>query len=165
MRPTLVYNCRNVAGLCNNVKEYLGSGVSTKTLHYDANDDRVNLRRGSVCPTSWIDQVRLDGTNRCPEPSQPLWKFQKCIRRVGGECKAWEDHRSGQDPVMWEDKSGVQSNNRLAKREVLINAKGEVTEKYTKMGAVLSCDEWPAASWIEGGAGDIKTSNTYCKST
>lgn len=30
---------------------------------------------------------------------------------------------------------------------------GTIKERWEQLGVSLTCDEWPAASWIEGGAG------------
>lgn len=60
---------------------------------------------------------------------------------------------------------GVRHKNRLAKIEEIrvaddTDPTGWRTEiQSTPYGAILSCDEFPAASWVEGGTG----ASTYCE--
>ncbi len=125
------------------------------SLHYDANGIRVAMRRNTVCPDGWIKQIRADGTNQCPEPDQPKWRWKKCIQTgKDGKCNKWQNDDGPQDPVMFQklDANGVVievDNNRLAKKVDQVDINGVQTTKYSKLGAVLSCDEWPAARYAQ----------------
>ncbi len=159
LRPTLVYNCKNVPALCNNVGQYLPAGVNTRTLHYDSSPQRVGKRRDTICPTGWTDN-QINGQDRCPAANQPQWRYAKLEssgRTFAGPL----------DIEMYRGSDNIISPNRLAKKEENRKLQDDgqwITEtKYYKYGAVLSCDEWPAASTIEGGNGDVKPSTTYCK--
>jgi hypothetical protein len=155
LRPTLVYNCNNVPALCKNVRAFLGA-ATTATMHFDVERQRDDLRRAQSCPRTWISTPRANGANRCPEPDQPQWKWMKCLRRKAtragepkGECLQWENH-GPVDAVMFQttDSEGVTTidNNRLAEKlPPKVDTNGNVVQKYSKLGAVLSCDEWPAA--------------------
>ncbi|KAL2060471.1 hypothetical protein VTL71DRAFT_9502 [Oculimacula yallundae] len=156
-RPMLVYNCHNVPALCQTVKSYLGSRTSG-TFHYDRwslpkerkSKTRTAARRKSSCGgddgVQWIDSKRADGSNRCPEPDKPgTWKYET---------------DQSEHTVMWRKSDGTNiSKNRLAKKVITPKEDGTGYDTtYVTMGAKLTCDEWPAASWIEGGAG----SSIYC---
>lgn len=160
LRPKLVYNCALVPALCKNARNYLGG--TTGQFHYDAfrtpakrdgagkkKPSRVDARRGQACPSSWIE------FHKCPEDDQPDWTWQSASGQMQPFVKA----------ELYRYKDGTTHKNRLAKvEEVQVmddsTPTGLRTEyKSTPYGAVLSCDEFPAASWIEGGAG----AKTYCE--
>ncbi|KAK2736011.1 hypothetical protein FQN57_000904 [Myotisia sp. PD_48] len=138
LRPTLVYNCAQAPSLCKTAGNYLGAGVTTATLHYDNNAIRKTARRDDSCPGNWID------THDCPAPDQPQWKGKG------------RDHFS--NVIMWRDKNGVVDRNRIADHSTKRLADGTEKDIYRFAGAIMSCDEWPAASWIEGGTG----AQQYC---
>ncbi|KAH7369928.1 hypothetical protein BKA65DRAFT_531693 [Rhexocercosporidium sp. MPI-PUGE-AT-0058] len=159
-RPTLVYNCYNVLVLCKTVKRHLGAATSA-TFHYDrwagntakGEPNRKDTRRSANCPSVWISTPRADGSNRCPEPDQPrTWKSKNTeaavtrdtimMRRGSGELG---------DPVVIDQAQ-------LAKIKKVQNDQGAWVDKYIGLGAAFTCDEFPAASWIEGGAG----ASIYC---
>ncbi|KAK2759212.1 hypothetical protein CKAH01_16719 [Colletotrichum kahawae] len=154
-RPTLVYNCHIVPALCKNVRQYLGQDVSTATLHYDGLAARKIRRRKESCPGSWIETPltgRLAGPvagQRCPERDQPDWRYQNNgVAHAAVPAVMYVDPKNGETDI-----------NRLATMKLeLDKADGTLKPTYTKLDAVLSCDEWPAASWIEGGKG----ATTYC---
>jgi hypothetical protein len=43
-------------------------------------------------------------------------------------------------------------------------ADGTVKEGWEQLGVSLTCDEWPAASWIEGGDGGATSCEWLCRS-
>ncbi|EEY19830.1 hypothetical protein VDBG_05939 [Verticillium alfalfae VaMs.102] len=158
LRPKLVYNCNLVPALCKNARNYLGGGT-TSQFHFDAfrvqkkrdagrnaKKSRVDARRDESCPTSWINN------GRCPEGDQPDWTWKS-----GGQINPFVK-------AQMHVEDGVQHRNRLAKvEEVRVADTNEplgyrVETQSTPYGAILSCDEFPAASWIEGGNG----ASTYC---
>ncbi|KAH0421493.1 hypothetical protein CcaCcLH18_13391 [Colletotrichum camelliae] len=146
-RPALVYNCHIVPALCKNVRQYLGQDVSTATLHYDGLAARKIRRRKESCPGSWIETPltgRLAGPvagQRCPERDQPDWRYQNNgVSHAAVPAVMYVDPKNGETDI-----------NRLATMELeLDKADGTLKPTYTKLDAVLSCDEWPAASglWI-----------------
>lgn len=157
LRPTLVYNCKYVPALCNNVRAYLGvtgPTASMSGLHYDSNGARVSKRRKTVCleGENWIEQM-TNGRNRCPEPDQPSsWKYKKCTKHdKNNRCLRWENGDAPQETLMLQTTDPTTGavtidKNQLAKKgAVKYNQDGTSTQKYLKMGAVMSCDEWPAA--------------------
>lgn len=158
-RPTLKYNCAQAPGLCQTVKAYWTKGQTSGIFHYDKDyrlgsnrnkkGVRKSKRRDENCPTSssnaWKD------THTCPETNQPEFQGQG----VSGWMKAelfkgtW-----GDDPVV---KYQLGQKTGATKRM----SDGTIKERWEQLGVSLTCDEWPAASWIEGGAGGA----TSCKLT
>ncbi|KAL4937115.1 hypothetical protein ASPVEDRAFT_77909 [Aspergillus versicolor CBS 583.65] len=146
MRPTLVYNCAKAPSLCKTVAKHFGGSVGTGTYHYDADyrirqgdsGQRKSVRRNDNCPSSWID-------GRCPEADQPRF---------------YAGARGFADALMYRGRNADREpdDNRLAEEYTKRLADGSVKTMHREIGAVLSCDEWPAASWIEGGSGGA----TYC---
>ena len=118
----------------------------------------VDIRRKTVCPSSWIDTIPLDRPHQCPMPNQPKWFSKKCAKTKpnSSECKAdgWVNVDGPEDPVMYQttDKNGVVTidKNQMARKrtEVDFNSGSVVSTKYSKVGAVMSCDEWPAARCV-----------------
>ncbi|KAH8895966.1 hypothetical protein GQ53DRAFT_854268 [Thozetella sp. PMI_491] len=161
LRPKLVYNCRLVPALCKNAGNYLGGGT-TSQFHYDAfrtkrgadgnkKTTRVDARRDQACPSNWING------DRCPEDDQTDWTWQSPVG-VALEIRPFVKAE------LYKYKDGTTHKNRLAK-VVEVDVPDEdnplITHKEyhsTPYGAVFSCDEFPAASWIEGGSG----ARTYC---
>src|SRR4051812_6428142 len=100
--PVIVYNCYNVPALCNGAKKYLGARTSA-TFHYDRwshidpAKTRSHARRQESCATNWITTLRADGSNRCPEPDQPSWKY-------GDDDGVTVTN----EPVMWRQDDGTE---------------------------------------------------------
>jgi hypothetical protein len=128
LRPTLVYNCAHAPSLCKTVNKYWASAGITTTLHYDANQERKAARRRQSCPDDWVE------TNGCPESDQPQWKA--------------EGRPTLTDVVMWHDKDGVPDVNRIADKSTKRDRNGNEIPVYRFAGAVMSCDEWPAARYV-----------------
>ncbi|KAF9885281.1 hypothetical protein FE257_013079 [Aspergillus nanangensis] len=144
-RPKLVYNCHKVPALCKTSRGSLNGG-STAVRHYDRDSfkERTASRRESSCPGTWLD------SHTCPESDQPpeFW-YQNGKTVSKWEVKMWK----GQDG------QGDASENQLARLTGIKHDRdGIIKEHWSKLGAKLTCDEWPAASWIEGGSG----AKTYC---
>lgn len=158
----VVYNCHYMTNICKNAHDFLtydprgrhlhgdghfeldaSPGVPTEnnapTFGYDfqtqGRTSRKNLRRKQSCPDNWKT------THPCPEPDQrPVW-------REIGEWWTTSIESSGADKekmVLEHLRTGGQ----IAQRSKV---------RYT-------CDEFPAASWVEGGNGmsGDKESATKC---
>ncbi|KAI9375794.1 hypothetical protein BJX61DRAFT_539524 [Aspergillus egyptiacus] len=145
-RPKIVYNCALVPALCKNARKYL-NGKSKATMHYDYDElkKRKKGRRDNSCPGNWIKN------GRCPESDQPsdYW----FTREEESPLEKKEIH-------MWRGKDGNSEPDPSHFAEVRVKRAQDGTEirRWSKFGAQFTCDEWPAASWIEGGEG----ANTYC---
>jgi hypothetical protein len=131
---TLYYNCAYMNNICDNADSFAGTtrGVTTHPISrlgnniygYDFNTGRKENRRDTVCP---------DGTwkrnHPCPDPlsSSPF--------------------RS--DKVWWTAslEPGTTVNQIANKRSLATN---QVT---INSGIRYTCDEFPPASWVEGGSG------------
>ena len=101
----------------------------------DRTKTRTDARRQQSCASDWIDTLRPDGSNRCPESDQPNWKYGSGGVTVSNEA------------VMWRNQDGTEiSNNRLARKTTKRDSEGNEITQYTTLGAILSCDEFPAAS-------------------
>ncbi|KAK4103745.1 glycoside hydrolase family 55 protein [Parathielavia hyrcaniae] len=151
-RITLYYNCHYMTNICQNVNNFMATArgqnlhpktsIPAGTYTYDFDNARnTDDRREAVCPTrkngkpnGWSD------THRCPElvNQQTLWRH---------------------DGPWWTTalEPGTQGNVLQHER----NAKGQIT-RHSQLR--YSCDEFPPATWVEGGNGwDGKTpSNTFC---
>lgn len=140
LRPTLVYNCAFMPSVCNNVKDWLGYLPTTARpvkMHLDANKPRATLRRREVCPGGWVHVPKADGSLRCPQLGQPKWTGYNTDGVRFGPFEP-RIHVNGV------------SRNRLAKRwqRVRFNADGTYTTTvhWQDLGAIMSCDEFPAAT-------------------
>jgi len=153
LSPTLVYNCYFVPALCKNVAQYLQGGT-TGTFHYDRDKARKTCRRGQSCPDrTWILTPRIDAPgpealygHRCPEADQP-GTFWYSIYKKDGPLEL-----TSQADVTIFRKDDIPDKNRIgtkgpAKRPA--DADDVVTYTYTKTGAILSCDEFPAARLVQ----------------
>lgn len=147
--------------ICNNVRNYIGHlpvRGTPYTLHFDKDDSRRKARRNAACGGDWANTL-VDGKMRCPEPDQPKWTGYKRSEKHGPYDA--EIHPS-EDGDFY---------NRLSSSwiKIDIGENGEVTETtvWDDYGAVMSCDEFPLASTIEGGAaGDgLAKATEYCEST
>lgn len=135
-----MYNCHWMIALCQNAREYVGTGDGPWTFHYDRNRVRNNPRRASVCGDDWADV-------NCPDGPTLDWytshdngakKFppvQYCVN----DPKRYGYHKPGQ-----------------------VNA-ADNTPTVFRAGVVSSCDEFPPASWIEGGIQDGTGAIPICK--
>ncbi|KAJ3493595.1 hypothetical protein NLG97_g4636 [Lecanicillium saksenae] len=148
LRPTLVYNCAFMPSICRNVKQFLGSlptAGSEVTFHADRSGSRKQARRMQACPKGWAN-TRIAGVPRCPHADQPDWTgyFTDNATKNG-------PFRAKIHPTI-SDK-GIESANRLARswQRIRFNQDGsyEKSIEWFDYGAIMSCDEFPAATWIE----------------
>jgi chitinase len=110
--------------------------------------DRGNARRQRQCPSSW--KKRSDGSPRCPEVGQPpvvppLW-----------------DSNGFPVTQIVPQQSGAPVNLKIAD-----GRDQQYVGQVQDSGRVYSCDEFPPASWIEGGHGisgdpTATEGTTYC---
>lgn len=159
LRPTIVYNCAYMPSICNNVRKFIGHLPVRGTpyiLHYDPDPFRNSARRNGACGSDWVN-TKVNGQPRCPERDQPKWTGYKGNEKHGPYDA--EIHPSDDGKFL----------NRLSSSWVKINVdeKGAIEETivWDDYGAVMSCDEFPLASTIEGGdAGDgVAKATEYCK--
>ncbi|AEO56589.1 hypothetical protein MYCTH_2125573 [Thermothelomyces thermophilus ATCC 42464] len=136
MTPRVVYNCKWMPTLCQNAVAYLGAGTNGPVeFHYDRNGDRHDERRHHACPDGWANV--------------------HCLNLVG--LPNWytsNDNGARDYPVM-------QKCAKEPKRyyyEKLNEFDKDGKPKVAPAGVIASCDEFPAASWIEGGSGAKKIS-------
>lgn len=146
LRPTMVYNCAFMPTICKNIKQFAGSlpiAGSEWTFHFDPVKARANTRRGHACPKGWVHKLKPDNTPRCPEPDQPDW--------VGYEHGNTAKHGPYRPKIHpGRDKQLKDTFNRLAKswQRIRFNKDGtyEKSIEWHDYGAVMSCDEFPAAT-------------------
>lgn len=150
--PTLVYNCAYMPSICLNMKHRWGSVPDAGTamfFHRDLDPKRTKARRDGVCPDNWLRTRTAEG-RPCPETDQPQWSGY-----LQGPTR--DDTRSKVGPVdamlsRKLDKNGNPSTtlNRLATYEDVHSVDADnvptVERVWTEYGAVMSCEEFPAAS-------------------
>ncbi|KAK3296410.1 uncharacterized protein B0H64DRAFT_475218 [Chaetomium fimeti] len=131
MTPTVFYNCKWMPTLCQNAAAYLGAGNNGPVeLHYDRNAGRRKERRRHACPDRWANV--------------------HCLNLVG--LPNWyttNDNGARDYPVM-------QKCDKEPKRyhyEKVNDFDKDGNPKVAATGVIASCDEFPAASWVQGGSG------------
>lgn len=140
LRPTVVYNCHWMIALCQNARAYLpGGGNGPWTFHYDRAEYRNKARRDSICPSDWADRNCINGPTLdwYTEQDNGVKRYppmQYCVRTP----KRHGYHKPGQ-----------------------VNA--DNTPKVFQAGVISSCDEFPPASWIEGGVQGGTGAKAICK--
>ncbi|KAI9798517.1 MAG: hypothetical protein M1833_004784 [Piccolia ochrophora] len=144
--PTLVYNCKQMPLICENAKEYLNTNGKNfeknsdgaYKLHYDPDGGHLRTRRDEACH---------DG-KFCPDSCKDATTAGK---KVSDIAKDWMPPKD-LDPKADYYKS---INDWWKKQVVKLNLKnaGDVPGRIWAPGYLFTCDEFPAASWIEGGAG------------
>ncbi len=155
LRPETVilwYNCHYLQDICKNAENFLATprGISLhsdssldnagfRTFGYDANTGessayRDERRRSRSCPTNWKN------THSCPEVDQALPGAMK-------QDVQW--HTTALDPLI--------PNNAIKGKYI-----GNVLVEPSWIR--YSCEEFPAASWVEGGDGTAHTrpASTRC---
>ncbi|KAI0542148.1 hypothetical protein GGR58DRAFT_454175 [Xylaria digitata] len=136
--PTVIFNCDRLKAICWNLQEFMndqtntGYGTLPLTFHYDGDMERKNTRREFSCPENW---QRAHLGNRCGSvPGQPNVEPGNLppvvVRPVPTD-----------GPQLWTP-SGPRFNNEIPN---LTNT--------ASSGMAFTCEEMPAASWIEGGDG------------
>lgn len=150
------YNCHKLPAICQNVQNWendqtksqwprrqagwftvdFGAGVKQHWPGYRSDPTRSNIRRDLQCPKSWKGTVLAP---RCPETNQeavvPAW-----VDALGAPITAIvpQDLTKPAAPAYLEIMYKQTGNNALTRR---------------RSGRVYSCDEFPPASWVEGGVG------------
>ncbi|TGJ85455.1 hypothetical protein E0Z10_g3313 [Xylaria hypoxylon] len=136
--PTIVYNCDRLRAICWNLNEFMtdatnpGYGAVPLFFHYDGDRTRKNTRRAFSCPRNW---QTFHLRNRCGsvtgQPNVVPGNLPPIVVQPIPET----------GPQLWTP-SGPRFNNEIPN---LTNT--------ASSGMFFSCEEMPAASWIEGGEG------------
>lgn len=140
---TLEYNCEYLPAICNNVAGFNGGNlIANRFFTYDLNSKRKTARQRRSC-SNFKTNLPKGKKARCPETGQPKFYRQDGLK--------WPTTRLDRSPT-----------SQVALR---IAAKGFGKNKVDS-GLVYTCDEFPPATFVEGGVGDGSTgstkSNTYC---
>ncbi|KAF9885052.1 hypothetical protein FE257_000783 [Aspergillus nanangensis] len=139
--PTLIYNCDNIPSICANVGEYLaingfqmGNGLE---FHYDSLNKNTKRRRKQSCPEKGAWVTRYLNIPCGDNPVAPQVMPGSLSPTVG--------------PLLNWPKPEFQME--------IPNAAGDGPS-----GMRYTCDEFPAASWIEGGRNGQQPplTNVYC---
>ncbi|KAL5354921.1 hypothetical protein BJX96DRAFT_170177 [Aspergillus floccosus] len=137
--PTLIYNCANLPSICANVQDYLtdnniAMGIGLD-FHYDSFSKTTKKRRNQSCRPNerWTSDLPFPCGS---DPAQPLVMPGNLLARVG-PLATWPNPQF---------------------RMEIPNALGTGPS-----GMRYTCDEFPAASWIEGGVNGLPPySSVYC---
>jgi chitinase len=116
----------------------IGASVTQRWPSFAGNKapTRANIRRKEQCPDDWKGTV---GSPKCPQPLQP------------DVVPAWVDSTgTGIRGIVPQDLSDL---TKPAYLEIMYKQTGNNALTRRRSGRVYSCDEFPPASWIEGGVG------------
>lgn len=136
--PTLVYNCAIVPATCNNIAQLRPGaqlGNYGETFGWDPDGSRKTKRGKARCPDHWKKPKK--GKARCPEPDQPELHPLGVTNAVPPEVEP----------------------------EGLAVLKEDANGQTVRTGVMMSCDEFPPATSIQGGVGPKggpKNGATYC---
>ena len=140
LRPTVVYNCHWAISLCANARAYLGAGNNGPVeFHYDRSGERQDARRATICPSGWADEHCVSN----PYPSSFYTE-----KDGGARLYPWVP-----------DKCQPKRCNYTRPGEF----HEDLRPKYFRSGVIASCDEFPPASWIEGGVQSGSGAKAICK--
>ncbi|OQE37228.1 hypothetical protein PENCOP_c010G08407 [Penicillium coprophilum] len=137
--PTLIYNCDNLPSICKNVEEYLVDNAiqigAGLDFHYDSDPKSTEKRRRKSCPSkgAWVNVLPFPCGS---DPAQPNVMPGNLPARVG-PLATWQGPEFEMEipNLLGTGPSGM---------------------RYT-------CDEFPAASWIEGGVNNLPPyTSVYC---
>ncbi|GES61328.1 hypothetical protein ATEIFO6365_0006078700 [Aspergillus terreus] len=137
--PTLIYNCYNLPSICANVQDYLNDNNIVMgnglDFHYDSFSKSTKKRRNQSCRTNerWTSDLPFPCGS---DPAQPSVMPGNLPARVG-PLTTWQnpEFRMEIPNLFGTGPSGM---------------------RYT-------CDEFPAASWIEGGVNNLPPyTSIYC---
>ncbi|KAJ2991848.1 hypothetical protein NUW58_g2369 [Xylaria curta] len=136
--PTIVYNCDRLRAICWNLAEFMndqtnpGYGAFPLIFHVDTHRNRKNTRRSFSCPDDW--QSRHLGNTCGNVPNQPPVQPGNLPPIVVDKVEPGE-------PEPWNPRGPLFNN--------------EIPNLFqtASSGMFFSCEEMPAASWIEGGDG------------
>lgn len=131
---TLEYNCHYLREICVNYDTFANSPRGQRQRYpgvfgYDMKSKRKNKRRNRSCPTgssAWAN------SHTCPESNQQLPNQQLPMR----QDKQW--YYTALDPFNF----GT---------NLILNLRDTNFKTIERSDIRYSCDEYPAASWIEGG--------------
>ncbi|KAF2965936.1 hypothetical protein GQX73_g7641 [Xylaria multiplex] len=136
--PTVIFNCDRLRAICWNLQEFMndqtntGYGALPLIFHYDRDMERKVTRRDFSCPQNW---QRKHLGNRCGNvPGQPNVEPGNLPPVVVPPVPV-------EGPQPWTPR-GPNFNNEIPN---LANT--------ASSGMAFTCEEMPAASWIEGGDG------------
>ena len=138
----LEYNCYHMKGICQNAIKYVSAANSGRqwphAFAYDFDSTGKNHRRDvESCPSPWIDNHSCAEVARVP----PGNLGQPCsYRYVAATSSGAFWHHIAVEPApgnKWK---------LAARRDLQGNLLEEANIYYT-------CDEWPPASWFQGGTG------------
>ncbi|KAI1327922.1 hypothetical protein F5Y16DRAFT_166950 [Xylariaceae sp. FL0255] len=136
--PTLIYNCDDMAAICWNAAEMLAdpsnaalNALNPKVFHYDTDSSHTATRNSASCPGTWQNQLPAT----CGSvPGQPNVQPGSLPPNVAAPGVAHAN--AGFPGGMWTP----EFNNEIT------NAAGNGPS-----GMVFTCEEFPSASFIEGG--------------
>lgn len=147
--PTLIYNAAKMPSIANNIARRLPmtNGFLDRDpaiLHFDTSGVRKDRRRNQVCS----DNKFYHGKHPCPEPDQPPVVVGK--GRISPDGK----------PVLpaFKGKTFVQQTHVSTPFNSLVFSNMIGTSPNIYAGMYWSCDEFPPATFVEGGDG----ASTYC---
>jgi hypothetical protein len=138
---SLEYNCFYLTAICQNANAYLNSDhgnsrTPRKAFAYDFTNNRASRRRGRVCPT---------GTN------SGWGSFHTCPEIAGnGNLAQPSVYRS--DGLPWFTTS-LEPNTPAGSGKVLQHSRSSTGRLLEYSGVKYTCDEFPPATFIQGGAG------------
>ncbi|PQE32174.1 hypothetical protein CJF32_00009894 [Rutstroemia sp. NJR-2017a WRK4] len=148
--PTLYYNCVLMPAICANVQQWLTANAQAlpKDFHIQTGNDRnTAIRRRQSCPNDWSTK------HPCPEPL-----FQPAV--VHGYGK-FINGNAGRTMVQFGNSLFTDLTANPPIVSIFTNEiAGTVAGESSGLG--YTCDEFPPASWIEGGTGEISSANTFC---
>ncbi|KAK6535008.1 hypothetical protein TWF281_006306 [Arthrobotrys megalospora] len=151
--PTLVYNCAKMPSICKNVRNYLG-GQTIAAFHYDREGTRNKSRRQINCPGNWMN------THPCPEVDQPVYYIGSSPAQSTSVTMSVSYSEITVIPGQSTITTAITDAKRLASIVPPINVGGgaQPLPVYEAIPLIMSCDEFPPASFIEGGLNGA----TYC---
>ncbi|KAF1817733.1 uncharacterized protein K489DRAFT_414339 [Dissoconium aciculare CBS 342.82] len=130
----LEYNCYYMENICQNARLWLAGHMVANQVRtefaYDYKGSRRDNRRDESCPRTWINN------GRCPERGMP------------GQARSYRWNRVTSTGEFWPTVDLAPGSNNL----IADDATGRPSEM------IYSCDEFPPATWIQGGLG----ANTRC---
>ncbi|KAF9696769.1 hypothetical protein EKO04_005748 [Ascochyta lentis] len=159
----LEYNCRKMPAICQNIQNWHNNAAlsswHTQSLWagwftYDlgaseSRENRGNQRRSRMCPSTWKGTIL---NPRCPEPNQP--RVVPPLYNLAG---------IGVTAIVPQPIPGETD-----LRQIIADGKDNPVPfvgQLQSSGRKYTCDEFPPASWIEGGvglAGSGLAGTTYC---
>ncbi|KAH7113230.1 hypothetical protein B0J11DRAFT_541761 [Dendryphion nanum] len=143
-KATLIYNCALMPAICENVQQWINNDPISRSLprdfHMDLNSRHTSKRREKSCPGTW----RL--THPCPE------LFPEVVRGWNTTSRTFTSPGNSLLPAIPGNPFTAAFTNEIA-----------AANGVDSSGLAYTCDEFPPASWIEGGSNGFgNTANTRC---